>query len=69
MVTTGGAFGGKEDEGVPDFTNVNWQKLTDYMRWEAASWGQLRERAEKLQQAALKKYDHHFMHYNAYEVW
>lgn len=53
------AFGG------PDHAKVNWQKVKDYFKWEAASMTK-NPKAWKLQEEADKKYGHVFNHYAPY---
>jgi hypothetical protein len=61
------AFGGKKNEGVPDFSRVNWEEVKDYFSFEYQSINQHREEAERLQEEAFKKHGHIFNHYQAYE--
>lgn len=61
-----GCFGGKNQEGVPVFSKVNWNALLDYFEWEAAEISENKVKAQKLQDKAEKKYGGIFFHYNVY---
>ena len=63
------AFGGKNIEGMADYSSVNWDKLVDYFIWEAAEHDENPTLAEELQQKALAKYGKMFMHYPVYEEY
>lgn len=61
------AFGGKKVEGEADFKAVNWEMVTDYFEWEAASHSRDMKKIKKLQRQAEKKYGGIFSHYFVYE--
>lgn len=61
-----GSFGGRNIEGVPVLTKVNWDALVDYFEWESAAISGNRAKSEKLQARAEKKYGGIFFHYNVY---
>jgi hypothetical protein len=59
-------FDGTNNEGVPDFKHVDWQKVIDYFQFEAVSVAGTREDAIKLQNKAIEKYGHGFFHKDVY---
>jgi hypothetical protein len=64
------AFGGKNKEGVPDLSKVNWEALIEFFEWESYSIQKTKESkaiSEKLQNKAEKKWGGIFFHYLVYE--
>lgn len=60
-------FGGRDDGGVPDLSQVDWEKMLAYFEWEiAAILEDERDKARAMQDSADEKYGHIFWHY---DVW
>lgn len=60
-------FGGKSNDGVPELSNVNWELLVDYMRFEAA--GVIERDKHKIEVISEEMWCKHSTLVSHYEVY